>query len=134
MEQRGVVVKLDDGYAYVKIKRQSACGSNCASCAGCEVTERVSRVINAQNAKIGDHVRMEIKTKHIIMAAFLLYLMPLFLGFFVGITIFSLTLNDLLSVVSGIAIFAVAYLIIYILNRKLPKNDKFIGRITGIFS
>lgn len=134
MEQRGVVIKLENEYAYVKIRRQSACGSNCASCAGCDTTEQVTKVKNDLKAKVSEQVIIELNTKSLLKAAFLLYIFPLILGFAMGIILFSFSANNALSIISGIIVFIITYYLIYYFNKKFPVNEQYLGHIKGIFS
>ncbi len=133
MQQRGIVVKIDGQYAHVKIRRQAACGSNCASCAGCEVSQRTAKVYNHKGAKIGDNVQIEISSKNLLYAAFLLYILPLLSGFLAGATFYFVTLSEPLSITAGIIFFILIYYIIYKYNKKISNNEKFIGTITKIF-
>lgn len=132
MEQRGVVIKTENEYAYVRIKRESACGSNCAQCAGCEQGELQIKAKNAIGAKRGDQVRLEVGTGSLLYAAFLVYLLPLLLGLLSGMILYSFLQNSLLSVSFGIFIFLFVYLFIYRYNKKMSESDKYIGNITEI--
>lgn len=134
MEQRGLVIKTDNQYAYVKIRRESACGSNCAHCAGCELKEIIGKAINIKGAKAGDFVRLDIDAKPILFAAFVLYILPLLLGLILGISVFIFYKNIIFSVTGGIATFFLLYLMIYEYNKKLLNNEKYIGVITEILS
>ncbi len=83
MIQNARVLKiLGEGKAEVAITRASACGGNCAGCGGC-ATKRVMRIVVNDNimASVGDEVIIKSKTSKIIMAAFVVYIIP-FIFFF----------------------------------------------------
>lgn len=85
MTQSGIVTKLlPDGMANVSVQRQTACGGNCASCGGCSYKNELTAVAdNSFGAKVGDRVTLQSRTKGVIGAAALVYLLPI-LFFFVG--------------------------------------------------
>lgn len=70
--------------AEILVRRQSACGHDCASCGGCgpDAASRVSAVAeNPVNARVGDTVRVESESGQVLKMACLLYLVPLVLLF-----------------------------------------------------
>lgn len=75
---------LGDGRAELMVRRQSACGHNCASCGGCgpESATRVTVLAeNAPGAGVGDTVRVESESSRVLGMAAVLYILPLFLLF-----------------------------------------------------
>jgi len=63
------------------VERMSACGENCAHCAsGCS-SKNISTVVAANNisAAAGDEVVIKTKTSKILTAAFIVYIVPVFL-------------------------------------------------------
>ena len=76
----------NNGLAEVQVRRQTACGHDCADCAGCTqvVTgETVVKVKNDLNARLGDTVLIESQSAQVLTAAMIVYILPFFL-FFVG--------------------------------------------------
>lgn len=70
--------------AEILVRRQSACGHDCASCGGCgpDNASRVTAVAeNPVNARVGDTVRVESESGQVLGMACLLYLVPLVLLF-----------------------------------------------------
>ena len=59
MEKTGVVAEIKNGYAYVKVERDSACGDNCAACGLCANREMMVKVKNTKNFVIGDYVMLK---------------------------------------------------------------------------
>ncbi len=79
MTQSGIVTALlPDGRASVSVQRQTACGGNCASCGGCSYKSVLTAVAdNSFGAQIGDKVTLRSRTKGILGAAALVYLLPI---------------------------------------------------------
>lgn len=87
MTQIATVRKLkNNGFAEVQVRRQTACGHDCADCAGCTQVitgETVVLVKNEMNAGLGDMVLIESQSGKILTAAMIVYILP-FILFFVG--------------------------------------------------
>ena len=83
--ERGIVERVEPGWAWVKTKRSSAC-ADCGSRHHC-LTQGVDQmVIKAQNtarAKKGDEVELFLSTKTKLKGTAIVYLLPV-LGIFVG--------------------------------------------------
>lgn len=82
--------------AEVLVRRQSACGHDCASCGGCgpESAAQVTVVAdNALGARLGDTVQVESESGRVLGMAAALYLVPLvllFVGYFLATGLFGL--------------------------------------------
>ena len=84
MIQLGIVknVKSND-IAEIQVRRQTACGHDCADCAGCMavVGETIVLVRNDLNAAKGDVVSLESASSKILSAAMMVYILPFVLFF-----------------------------------------------------
>ncbi len=82
-QQVQVTRLLDERYAEVTLRRQSACSGDCGHCGGCGAPDEVItvRAFNAIGAAPGDRVVVETAGKTVISAALLVYLVPLVLFF-----------------------------------------------------
>lgn len=83
--ERGIVEKVEPGWAWVKTKRSSACAS-CDSRHHCLTQGSDQMVVKAQNtadAKKGDEVELYLSTKTKLTGTAIVYLIPVF-GIFVG--------------------------------------------------
>jgi sigma-E factor negative regulatory protein RseC len=83
--ERGIVEKVEPGWAWVKTKRSSACAS-CGSRHHCLTQGADQMVVKAQNtagAKKGDEVELFLSTKTKLKGTAIVYLLPV-LGIFVG--------------------------------------------------
>lgn len=79
MTQSGIVTALlPDGRASVSVERQTACGGNCASCGGCSYKNVLTTIAeNRVGALVGDRITLRSRTKGVIGAAALVYLLPI---------------------------------------------------------
>jgi sigma-E factor negative regulatory protein RseC len=128
--ERGVVEKVEAGWAWVKTKRSSAC-SSCASRSHCLTQGSDQMVVKAQNsahAKKGDEVELYLSTKTKLKSTAIVYLIPVF-GIFVG----AFSANPLSAVIGlnpslGMALFTLTGLVLsvflmrYLANRMDSKQ------------
>lgn len=78
MQHFGVVESVFGNYASVSIQRHSACG-DCGACQmGSENMGKIVQAINPIGAKIGEQVTLEMDDDKILKAAFIVYMVPLF--------------------------------------------------------
>ena len=83
--ERGIVERVEPGWAWVKTKRSSAC-SSCGSRHHCLTQGSDQMVVKAQNtarAKKGDEVELYLSSKTKLKGTAIVYLIPV-LGIFVG--------------------------------------------------
>jgi sigma-E factor negative regulatory protein RseC len=128
--ERGVVEKVEAGWAWVKTKRSSAC-SSCASRSHCLTQGSDQMVVKAQNsahAKKGDEVELYLSTKTKLKSTAIVYLIPVF-GIFVG----AFSASPLSAVIGlnpslGMALFTLTGLVLsvflmrYLANRMDSKQ------------
>ncbi len=110
MEKTGTVISVNDNTATVLIVRATACGENCASCGGCSSARQAIKAKNEIGAKKGDMVRLEISDKNVLLAAFFVYIVPIFI-LAAGIAIF--------GGVAGFLAFAAAFVVLHIIDKRL---------------
>lgn len=85
--QRGVVTQINGQTGRVRIQRNAACGD----CKKCIISEEQSFVevdaLNRTGARVGDQVEVVMESGNVLLAAFLVYIVPLitmFLGYIIG--------------------------------------------------
>lgn len=66
MEKQGTVVKLSGNIADILIKRDSACGENCAACGLCKNNELSLSLEVPEGTKCGDLVRLVSEDKEVV--------------------------------------------------------------------
>ncbi len=74
--QEGIVIKLQEYTASVKTSRHNDC-QNCGACPGNNAA--VIEALNPINAQIGQLVVVNIPQKNLLLAAFIVYLLPIIL-------------------------------------------------------
>ena len=138
MVQTAKVIRvLEDGRAEVSVKRQSACGHDCAKCGGgcAELAVMPTVTVRAENpirAMAGDMVTVESASKRILGAAVMVYLVPLilfFAGYFLGAAAGA---GEGGAVVVGLVGFAAGLLCAVALDRHEKKTRAITFRITAI--
>lgn len=129
MEQIGVVVKEDGEHIEILAVRESACGSDCSTCsAKCSESKPFNiKTINTINAKVGDRVRIEMNSKAVLSYMVLIYGLPLVFFMAGSVIFFSIFKNlnylhaELYSLIAGLLVMSVAYLIIKKVDNKYGK-------------
>ncbi|HHU05627.1 MAG TPA: SoxR reducing system RseC family protein [Clostridiales bacterium] len=118
MTQNARVVKiLDKDIAEVTVERTSACG-NCASC-GAACAFRRSLVIKARNrisAGVGDSVIISTRSSKIILAAFVVYIVPFILLFAAYTATSSAGLSEKASILISAAALIIGFVIARVYN------------------
>lgn len=84
IHEEGVVRYIKDGYAYLETKSDSGCGK-CSSKNACSSASFFSshvdptlRVLNKDNLKAGDNVRIGMPPEKLLLGTLLVYMLPLF--------------------------------------------------------
>lgn len=131
MEQQVKVVRTDpDGTAQVLHIRQSACSGDCHKCSGCGAVQQ-QMLITASNpigARVGELVKMETQSAPVLMAAVILYILPL-IAFFAGCIAGQLLWQQ--PVLTGGIAFALGILLAAVYDRRVLRRQKITYTITG---
>lgn len=125
MTNRGIIKEiLDNNMALVEVRRESACGHDCASCKGCGDGAKLSTVIacNDIGAGIYDDVIINASTGKILKGAMYVYIIPLIL-FFIGYFIFG-NFSGTLGTVFGILGFIIGIIYAIIYSKKIEKSGE----------
>jgi len=120
----------DDGTAQVLHVRQSACSGDCHQCSGCGAAKE-NLLLTARNpvgAKPGQMVTIQSESGPVLLAAFVLYVMPLLL-FFVGYLIAEIACGK--GAFGGLAAFALGIVLAAIYDRFVAEKKKTVYTITG---
>lgn len=127
MKEEGIVIKKEGKYVYVKTIRSGACGGNCAECGGCGgAKEQVVKAVNCENLEKGDAAELELNSKNVLKAAFMVYILPLVLftaGFCIAQNFIK---NNIICICAGIIFMIIGFFFIKIYDKKsseryLPK-------------
>lgn len=138
MREKAIVVSKKGNKAEVEVIRTSAC-AKCKACSlGSEKKVIKVWVQNDANANVGQVVEIEIENRALISATFIMYVIPLvsfLLGVILGLN-FANTLNiaweEPFSLLTGLLFMSLAFLAIYLNNKRFEKSRMFTSRIVNI--
>ena len=135
-EETGIVIETSENKAKVKASRHGDC-ENCEVCPGDNAM--VVAVQNPIDASVGQRVAFEIQEANMLMAAFVVYILPL-LALMVGAISGGILGNNLGQDVlagqigGGILFFAIAVVYMKRYDRAVKKNDQLLPVITKILN
>ena len=139
MKQCGLVVQTLENTAKVRMQRHSSC----AGCNACKMgsTEKPIELeaLNPKKALQGQMVEVEMEHEHVLLAAFLMYVVPL-MFLVVGVIVGHFSLRalgvvayaDFLTAVIAISFTALAYVLLNRSERKQGFREKMLPRITDV--
>lgn len=135
MQAEGTVTRLEGSNAHVKVMREQGCG-RCHEVGGCGGQGHDSKcqefvVDNTFGAAQGQRVRIEVPEGAALVAALLMYGVPL-LALLAGAGVGRLVSPDDAIVAAGAVIFLVLAVLGLRLTRRMGFTDRARVRITGI--
>lgn len=132
MRQRGTVVEIKGVIARVECDRRSACDM-CENAAHCvEKCKKVyTEALNTVNALVGDTVEIETDTGKLLLNAFVLFMIPVFLGV-ASYFVFDRFFGEGLTAALTLAVLAGSLGFIAFLLNKSAKNIT-VSRVVKIF-
>lgn len=123
------VIQCDDHCVDVLLKPQSACGSCHARkiCGMEEGEERVLSVVthNADHYEVGETVNVAISQGMGIKAVMIAYAYPFLLVFILLLILLQTGVSELIAGVSGLAVLAIYYWVLYCLRSRIEKEIQF---------
>ena len=139
--EKGIVDKTENGFAWVKAQRKSACGT-CASKSNCGLIDGGSQMLvkttNAIGAKKGDSVEFYITPGLNLKCTFIIYIIPV-LGLLVG-ALSAAPLTELLGLNAtvGMVVFTLLFFVLAVgLSKKMisriVSQHRFLPNIKRIF-
>lgn len=133
-EEGTVVSILDNGEAEVKVGRHSDCIA-CGACPGAE--HIVVKALNPVGAKVGQHVRFQMREINIVIGAFVCFIMPLLIcaAGAIGGHYFALSHSydpTQTAIIGGIIGFLVGVIGVKLFDRSLTHDVKAKPKITEI--
>ncbi|NBG88908.1 SoxR reducing system RseC family protein [Isachenkonia alkalipeptolytica] len=133
MKQYGKVVEVSEDKAFVIMEKHSSC-SGCNACKlGSDNHELRIEAINTVGAKSDQIVEVDMEGQHVLTAAFILYMIPLF-ALFTGIVIGNIIFptQELIAAAMGFGLLALSFLGIKMKDESFRNDKKYIPVITNI--
>lgn len=136
-EEEGIVVEVQGSIAFVRASRHGDC-KNCGACPGDN-----AMTVEAQNpvgAQAGQRVAFEIQEANMLLAAFIVYIMPLLAIFIgaVGAGVLAQRMGQTALVAyqvgGGLLAFIIAVLLIKMYDKFVKNNEKMQPVVTRILS
>jgi len=123
------VIQSGEGCVEVLLKPQSACGSCHARkiCGMEEGEERILSVvtIDADRYQAGEIVNVSISQGMGIKAVMIAYAYPFLLVFILLLVLLQIGVNELIAGLSGLAVLAIYYWVLYCLRDRIEKEIQF---------
>ncbi|MEA1912236.1 MAG: SoxR reducing system RseC family protein [candidate division WOR-3 bacterium] len=133
MEQKGVVVRINENKAIVLIEEGIKCHS-CDFSRFCRMGEKGREIIcnNKKGARIGDIVEIETNRKNLILATVLNFILPLLL--LIGGILFGEFLwgSDVSGFLWGFGILILYFLIFKLVDKKILKSGSILPEVVEI--
>ncbi|WZL71524.1 SoxR reducing system RseC family protein [Clostridiaceae bacterium 35-E11] len=139
MHQSGKVIEISDNRAKILMTKHAACG-DCGACQhGAENMNMHIIAANELNAKVGDMVEVNMETQNVLGAAFIVYVIPLFMMLF-GIAGGSYLLKsigiienaEIYGAMIGFAFMTITFFIIKKFEGKFKKDKRYVPVISRI--
>ena len=136
--EEGVVKEVKDGIALVILNESGDC-SSCSAKAVCKSGGEDSKILSAKDpfgVSPGDKVRIAVKGKNVLTAAFLLYGLPLILflaGIYAGMLYFK-NQKELWGTVLGFIFITFYSVLLHFISDRSRNKNKFIPEIVFVNS
>jgi sigma-E factor negative regulatory protein RseC len=131
MEEEALVLATEGDRAQVQFRRKSACDI-CRACSMGSGGVMIAEVENKIGAEAGKKVKVEIDSPSVLKAALIVYLFPL-LGLISGFIIGEgITGSEATGIYSGIGGLILSFGIIYLIDKRLGKKEKFKPKIIEV--
>ena len=132
IEQRAIITRTEQGFAWIEAQRETSCGS-CSAQKGCGtgiLAKSIGRrfismkVLNPIGAEVGDEVVVGLPEYSFLTSAFLTYLLPLILMFFGAIAMREISDIQLLIGLGGLGGIALGWIILRRHVRRLKGDPR----------
>ncbi len=132
MRELGVITKIKDNIATVKVNKNDEC-SKCGMCLFPKGASSVDfEAENAVSAKMGDTVIIETQKEGKLLGATLAFLVPLLLIGLALLLNYLVIFNELISLGVALGLIAVWYVVLAFIDKKLKKAVGFSAKVVEI--
>ena len=132
MREQGLITAVSGKYATVRIDKKDEC-SKCGMCLFPKGASSIElSAINGVGAKEGDVVTIDTAKDGKLLGAALVFLVPLLiiaLSMVIGLVVVK---NELVSLIMSVALIAIWYAVLALIDKKLKKSKGFIPVIISI--
>jgi len=130
IDEIGIVRDTVEGMVVVGIEQNSRCQA-CGMCSNIDGRERRLTAYTDETFQVGERIQVCIEGKNLLLAAFIIYMVPLldmFIGYFAGYYLTRKFWNpDMSSMIAGLSggiFFVLSFLFSRQLNKKWERNNK----------
>jgi sigma-E factor negative regulatory protein RseC len=118
------------GMVTIRFDRPEACGN----CHACGYGQKNSEVTLPSDRSVGEWVRVELPENRFVQATALVYIIPL-VGLLAGLLLGWLlgSGSDLVTVPAAVLGLVVAFVTLYMVDRRVSKNPGWAPRITDVY-
>ena len=114
----GKIIDITDNRYIIAPTESTQCGK-CLGCGKRSANKKTIKLPSDDRFKVGDEVTVEFSEKVVILALFLLYILPL-IGFFVGYALSTLFFSlQILNILSAFILCGVIFLFIRLFEKKI---------------
>ncbi len=132
MKETGTVVRIEKDKAIVSFTSRSACAS-CGMNTACTLTGGKARELALQTEGLtlspGDAVEIETPARSVVIAAFLVFILPILLSFAAYLVLFSKTRSTGIGLAGFFIAFALSEAVIALLDRLVGRGRYFEPKI-----
>ena len=137
MSEKGVVVNLQGDQAIIEMEASKDCEA-CGACSYSREGRMVTPVTNTLKAKVGDSIEIEIESQVVIVAAAIVYILPIvffFAGYALGLWIGRLLEfdTDLLGISGGALFLILSYGAVRSLDKRARLSRRYEPRMINTF-
>ena len=123
MRENAIIESVNGQYAYVTVKRATACGDSCATCsAQCKNKNNSIEVENKIGARVGEHVVIEMKTSRVLKSAFAVYILPLIILFLTYFSADFLGCGEIVCALCSLGAFFIVFIILHFVDKRMKSS------------
>ena len=134
MREAGEIIKIQDGYAEIKMNPNNSCPS-CSAKGICRIDGTQHRQIrlplNGMNLRVGDRIEIETPARSLLTASFLVFILPLILSCLAYFIVYLLKHDQSWALIGFFACFAFSEVLIVLFDRWFGHSRFFQPKITG---
>ncbi len=137
MSEKGVVINLQGDQAIIEMEASKDCEA-CGACSYSREGRMVTPVTNSLRAKVGDSVEIEIEPQVVLVAAAIVYILPIvlfFAGYALGLWVGRLLEfnTDLFGILGGTLFLLTSFWAVRILDKRARLSRRYEPKMINTF-